>query len=110
MTKKLALLALSAAMAALSAGCFRQDVLTLTVKVPGMKSAACAKVITDALSRVDGVVSAQPDTAERTIAVTYDSKKLAIVNIEFLIAGVGFDANNVPAKPDARQALPAECR
>ena len=59
---------------------------------------------------IDGIVSATPDYEKRTVSVTYDTTKLAIKNIEFVIAGVGFDANDIPAKPEARKALPAECR
>ncbi len=91
-------------------GCFRQDIRTLEVKVPQMKSPECSKVIQDALSRIEGIRSAQPDVAQRVIVVTYDSKKLAIRNIEFLIAGVGFDANEEPGKPDAKVKLPEGCR
>lgn len=92
------------------AGCFRQDVRTIVVSVPQINSADCAKVIQDALGRIEGIVAVQPDLAAKTMAVTYDGRKLAIKNIEFLIAGVGFDANDAKAKPDARAALSADCR
>jgi hypothetical protein len=42
--------------------------------------------------------------------VTYDALKLGIKNIEYVIAGAGFDANDTPAPKEAREALPAECR
>ncbi len=103
-------LALAAALAGAACGCFRQDVRSLVVSVPQLRSSDCAKVIQDALVRIEGIVSAQPDLDNKTMTVTYDGRKLAIKNIEFLIAGVGFDANDVRAKPDARAALPPECR
>ncbi len=98
------------AAAVLACGCFRQDVRTLVVNVPQMKSAECSKIIQGALSRIEGIVSAEPDLQKRTMSVTYNSTKLSIKNVEFLIAGVGFDANDEKGKPEAKAALPAGCR
>jgi copper chaperone CopZ len=94
----------------LACGCFRQDVRTLVVKIPQMKSADCSKIIQGALSRIEGIVSAEPDLEKRTMSITYNSTKLSIKNVEFLIAGVGFDANDEQGKTDAKAALPADCR
>jgi copper chaperone CopZ len=110
MKNKLWLALLLAAPLILSAGCFRQDIRTITVQVPMMKSADCSKIIQDALGRIEGVLSAEPDLQEHTIAVTYDARKLAIRNIQYLIAGVGFDADDLPGKPDVKATLPAGCR
>jgi copper chaperone CopZ len=94
----------------LACGCFRQDVRTLVVNVPQMKSADCSKIIQGALSRIEGIITAVPDLEKRTMVITYNSTKLSIKNIEFLIAGVGFDANDEQGKPDAKAALPPACR
>ncbi len=96
--------------ALLACGCFRQDVRTLVVNVPQMASSDCSKIIQGALSRIEGIVSAEPDLEKRTMSITYNSTKLSIKNVEFLIAGAGFDANDEPGKPDAKAALPAGCR
>jgi copper chaperone CopZ len=97
-------------MAFLACGCFRQDIRTLVVNVPQMKSADCSKIIQGALSRIDGIVSAEPDIEKRAMSIAYNSTKLSIKNIEFLIAGIGFDANDEQGKPEAKAALPAGCR
>ena len=94
----------------LACGCYRQDIRTLVVNVPQMKSVDCSKIIQGALSRIEGIVSAEPNIEKRTISITYNSTKLAIKNIEFLIAGVGFDANDEQGKPEAKAALPSGCR
>ncbi|OGV40678.1 MAG: hypothetical protein A2X46_02395 [Lentisphaerae bacterium GWF2_57_35] len=92
-------------------GCFRKEACTLIVKVPQMNSPECGRIILTALQGpIDGILSATPDYANHTVAVTYESTKLAVKNIEFVIAGAGFDANDTPAKPEARKALPAGCR
>ena len=94
----------------LACGCFRQDVRTLVVEIPQMKSAECSKIIQGALSRIEGIVSAEPDLEKHTMSITYNATKLSIKNVEFLIAGVGFDANDEQGKPEAKAALPAGCR
>jgi len=93
----------------LSSGCFRKDIQTLEVQVPEMKSSECSKIIQGALSRIEGIISAEPDIDNHVLTVTYDSTKLAIKNIEYLITGVGFDANGNPGNPNAKKGLPAEC-
>jgi copper chaperone CopZ len=94
----------------LACGCFRQDIRTLVVNVPQMKSTDCSKIIQGAFSRIEGIVSAEPDVDKHILSVTYNSTKLSIQNIEFLIMGVGFDANDEQGKPEAKAALPAGCR
>ncbi len=90
--------------------CFRMDIRTVDYEVPGMGSTECVQVIENALSSVDGVLSARPDFQQRTIAVTYDSRKLSIKNIEFVISGAGFDVNDTKGRPEAKATLPATCR
>ncbi len=95
---------------ALSCGCFRQDTRTVVFNVPQMKAAECSKIIQGALSRMDGIITAEPDLEKHTMTVTYDGLKLGIMNIESAIADAGFDVNQTPGKPDAKGALPAPCR
>jgi copper chaperone CopZ len=94
----------------LVSGCFRQDVRTLEVRVPNMNSPECFKIIQSALNRVEGIVSIEPDIPHHKVTVTYNSTKVAVKNIEYVIVGLGFDANDNPGKPEARQSLPADCR
>ena len=95
---------------AMITGCFRQNIITLVVQVPQMKTMECSKVIQDALGRIDGIVSAEPDIEKRNMTVRFDSRKLNIKNVEYLIAGLGFDVNNELGKPEAKAALPVDCR
>jgi copper chaperone CopZ len=75
-----------------------------------MKTEACAGIIQDALAKSEGIVSARADIAGRTITVTFDGNRLAIKNVEMRIADAGFDANRIPAKPEAKASLPTDCR
>ena len=110
MNKRLSLLAALLLAGGALCGCYRMDVRFLTVSVPGLSSDACARPILDALSKTEGIKSTKADTVKHEIVVEYDARKLAIKNIEFVIAGAGFDAGGTVAPPEARNALPAECR
>jgi copper chaperone CopZ len=63
-----------------------------------------------ALAQVDGVVSVEPNMANQTLSVTYDSKKLNVKNIEYALVREGFDVNDNKGNEQARQKLPADCR
>ncbi|MCS6771143.1 MAG: heavy-metal-associated domain-containing protein [Kiritimatiellae bacterium] len=91
-------------------GCFRQDQRTITIRVPQMRSPACYALIQEALKKIEGIKSTRPDYEKRTVDVTYDALKLAIKNIEFVIAATGFQANDIEPPPDARARLPEDCR
>lgn len=90
--------------------CHRQDIRTVGFNVPAMKSSECSRIIQDSLMAFEGVMAAQPDFEKGLIYVTYDSKKLANVNVEHTIAALGFDVNAVPANAEAKAKLPAACR
>jgi copper chaperone CopZ len=96
--------------AVLVAGCFRQDVKTIVVNVPAMKSPECSKIIQDAMLKVEGIEQVTPDVTAHTVTVRFNSTRVAIKNIEFVIATAGFDANSTMAPPETKAALPAGCR
>jgi copper chaperone CopZ len=93
--------------------CYRQDIQTLNVSVPGMKSQECAGIIYNGFQTqppLEGIVSVKTDVANRTVSVTYDSRKIAIKNIEYLICDLGFEANGNPPRPGTQEKLPEGCR
>jgi copper chaperone CopZ len=92
--------------------CRQHDYRTITIHVPEMKTQRCATLVRRALSSVRGAErrTIDIDLKARTVTVTYDSLFLSLKNLEFAIAGAGFQANNVPAKGDALKALPSECK
>lgn len=95
------------------AGCRREDVRTVVIRVPGMKNKACAERITQALQETRYGVrmdSLQTNLESRTLILNYDSMLLSLKNIEFVVAKAGFAANEVPADKAAAEKLPPECR
>ena len=91
-------------------GCRKHDMRTVVVAVPGLKNPAGAQIIQNAFMNQPGIKAIQPDFQQRTLAVTYDSMVIARKNIEFTIAGAGFDANDIPAPTNVVAALPAACK
>ncbi|OGV62327.1 MAG: hypothetical protein A2283_06015 [Lentisphaerae bacterium RIFOXYA12_FULL_48_11] len=92
--------------------CRQSDVRIAEIKVPAMKNQACAQLIVNAVGKLGGV---QPngisvDFGSKMVMVRYDSLVTARKNLEFAIAEAGFQANEVPAKPEAVRALPPECK
>ena len=111
-TMTLRLLASLSAAAALAIlpGCFRPDHRAITVAVPQMTSPACFNIIQQALKNVEGIEGVVPGYEKRVRTVNYFALKLGIKNIEFVIAGAGFDANDTQAPPSVRANLPEGCR
>lgn len=107
---RIALSLSTAAVLLLGSGCFRQDKRTITVKVPQLRSEACLRFVQDAVKPVEGIEHVTPNYEQGTLDVTYNAMKLGIRNIEFVIAGAGFDANDTKAPANVRAALPEGCR
>lgn len=90
--------------------CRKQDIRTVVIKVPEMKNPACTKLIQDAFLKQPGIQSIRPDFQNRELTITYNSMVVALKNLEFTIAGAGFDANGIKAFTNAVAALPPECK
>ncbi len=113
-------LVLLVVVAGMTASCRRVDPREIKVKVPDMKNEKCAELVAKGVSRLPGVdtKNIRVDLVNRTVTVNYDSLQLAIKNIEFSIAEAGFTAiaetpfpnKGVPARPNAVNALPPECK
>ena len=98
-------------LALVSASCRTRDVRTVLILVPEMKNTACRDIVVKAVSGCVGVDPSKivVSLPKRTVTVSYDSLLTALKNIEFAIADSGFQANEIPAKPEAAGKLPPEC-
>ena len=92
--------------------CRQADVRTAAIHVPGMKNEACANLIIKALATQQGVYPTQVVVRleAQTIEVRFDSLTKSLKNLEYCVADAGFDANDIPGKPEAKNALPPDCR
>jgi copper chaperone CopZ len=101
-----------AALLTLGAGCFRNTVSEIELKIPAMKTEACAQVVQAAIARLgEGVIrDIRIDVEARTAWVKYDNVRLGRRNIEVTVRHAGFAVNDLPAVEDARAKLSPECR
>ena len=95
---------------ALFCACRQADIRTVTIKAPGLKNQQCEGIVSNVLTRQDGVRPESIRFSPGAVTVTYDSMKVAIKNLEYAMAGVGFAANEIPAQQKAYEALPPECK
>ena len=93
-----------------SSGCFRSDKRVEEFNVPQMQSQECLTYLSGKLRGIEGVDDVQADFNTRIVSVTFTGLKLGYKNIEFVIAGSGFDCNDTPAPVAAKAALPVPCQ
>lgn len=82
-------------------GCFRQDLITVEIEVPAMRTAEDRAKVLQALSGLEkeAVQHADLDAESQKVTITYNSTRLARKNIEHAIAAAGYDANEIKARP-----------
>ncbi len=90
--------------------CRQRDIRTVTIDVPQMRGEECARIVYGVLANLNGVQADSLDMEPGAVTVTYDSMRLALKNLEHALAAAGFQANEIPPDPDAREQLPERCR
>jgi len=70
----------------------------------------CKDRIESELGFTKGVKYANLDLETKEVTVRYKASKTSEENIRKAIAGVGYDADDVPADPEAYEKLPACCK
>jgi hypothetical protein len=88
----------------------KKDAIHFEVKLSVIKSDECKLVIEDALKKDEGILGYHIDILDRVVHMYINKTKTSKSEVEKLIAGSGFDANNTKANPDAAAKLPADCR
>lgn len=110
MKKILSLLITTVCVLLTSTACFRNDTRVGEFHVPKMQSQECLNYLSGKLRGIEGVQDVTADFATQKVFVTFDGLKAALKNIEFVIAGAGFDVNDTPASEAAKAAMPVPCR
>ena len=80
------------------------------ISVPTIQCNNCAKTITAALDKVDGVEKVNIDLEKKVAHVNYDTKKVKLNDIEKAIAAAGYDANDVKRNEEAHSKLMPCCQ
>ena len=70
----------------------------------------CKTTIEEALTALDGVVKAELDLVTKKVTVRYLDANVDVATLRQAISAAGYDADDVPARAKAYQALPACCK
>lgn len=68
----------------------------------------CQSTIESTLSALDGVKKASLDLVTKKVTVKFDADVIELAQLRQAIAAVGYNADDVPARPKAQEAL-ADC-
>ena len=72
--------------------------------------AMCKTNIETALSALDGVAKAELDLVTKKVKIKYDEDVIDVVTLRQAIANTGYTADEVPARPKARESLATCCK
>lgn len=75
-----------------------------------LECGSCAGNVNMAMAGLYGIKKVQIRPASQTITVAYNPQKMTPEKIREAIAAAGFDADHIPAKPEAVAKLDACCR
>lgn len=80
------------------------------ISVPSIVCGKCVKNVTKALKNVDGVIKVKVDLDSKIAAVTFDTEKTSVSDLENAITAAGYDANSKTADPKAYEKLDDCCK
>ena len=94
--------------ALLLAGCFRNDIRTVTFQIEQLRNPQGAQFLANSLRSLSGIKEFRPDLENKTLTVIFNGRELYLKNIEFAIVKSGFDLPNWPAEAADKAKLPKE--
>lgn len=83
---------------------------TAKIKTPNVLCEQCKMRLTSYLDRYDGIQYLNINTRRGEIQVKYLTDRIDIEQIKTAISNAGYDADDVPANPDAYKRLPKTCK
>jgi mercuric ion binding protein len=106
------LLILLVAILGISSTSFSQTkpLLSAKIKTPGVMCEACKARLEEYLKRYDGIGAVTVNYHKGEVVVKYLSDRINIETIKAAIANAGYDADDIPANPDAYKLLPKTCK
>ncbi|MBI9021012.1 MAG: hypothetical protein JEZ10_07145 [Verrucomicrobia bacterium] len=94
----------------LLAGCFRNDIRTVTFEIQQLRTPEAARLLTQSLHGLSGITEVRPDLENKTFTVVFNGRELYLKNIEYAIVTGGFDLPHWPAESADKAKLPEELR
>lgn len=108
--KRLLFLLTAITAVSLSASAQTKTSLTAKINTPTVQCDMCKERIESYLKRYDGVLSVNVNVKKKETTVKYLTDRTNIENLKTAIANAGYDADDVPANPDAYKELPKCCK
>jgi copper chaperone CopZ len=84
--------------------------LTAKINTPTVQCDMCKERIETYLKRYDGVTYINVNVKRKETTVKYLTDRTNIENIKTAIANAGYDADDIPANPEAYKELPKCCK
>ena len=78
--------------------------------IPTIQCGMCVARIDKALNGVDGILKYKVELDALKVKVKYDNVKISLQQIEQIISKTGYQANTIPADPEAYKKLDMCCR
>ena len=108
--KRIWILALAFICYSVSATAQTKALETARINTPNVRCEECKKRLTTYLDRYDGVQYLNINWHKGEITVKYLTDRTNIEVIKTAIANAGYDADDIPANPEAYQKLPKTCK
>lgn len=83
---------------------------TKKIQTPNALCELDKKRIEEYLNRYDGIISYNVNYRKGETTVKYLTDRINIETIKAALANAGYDADDVPANPEAYKALPKSCK
>ena len=80
------------------------------INLPTAQCGMCMARIDKALNGVDGILKYKVELDDLRVKVKYDTERITLQQIEQLISNVGYQANDLPANPEAYNKLDMCCK
>jgi mercuric ion binding protein len=82
-----------------------------TVKIKtSAECETCKNRIELAVNQLSGIKKVSLSIATKVLLVKYDPKKVSLSEIKIAISNAGYQADDIPANPDAYNVLPTCCK
>ncbi|MBM4161855.1 MAG: heavy-metal-associated domain-containing protein [Ignavibacteria bacterium] len=86
------------------------DLQTVMIKVPTVVCNSCAKTISSAVKKVEGVKSVSVDAEKKVAMVKYNPTKATLASLEKAIADAGYNANDTKRNQEAYEKISECCK
>lgn len=87
-----------------------KPVVTTTVKIPQALCIQCKNRLEYQVKRLDGVVEFLVNYRKGDARLKFLTDRTDIEQVKTMISNTGYDADDIPANPDAYNRLPITCK